>query len=75
MHVLSYQGSSYVHLTGTKLHQINLRGIKVAFISHWFEQSRRYNLIAAEAYTDSVLVNMLNTCLSGTDELRGGLNN
>ena len=36
--------SSY--LASTKLHQINWRGMKVGFISHWMEQSRRYNLIA-----------------------------
>ena len=63
--------SSY--LTSTRLHQVEWRGTKTAFIHNWAEQARLYNEISKEQYTDYQLIEFLNSCVAGTAVLQSVL--
>ena len=57
-------------LTSARLHNVNWKGTQSNFILHWQEQSRIYNEISDEPYTEKQLINFLQLCVSGTESLK-----
>jgi hypothetical protein len=57
------------YISGTRLDQINWRGSQATFILHYQEQTRLYNEISEDPYSDRQLINFLQVCVSGVPNL------
>ncbi len=66
-HIRAQTISTY--LTSTRLDTANWRGNQTNFLLHWKEQSRTYNEMSTEKYTDNQLSGFLEICVAGTPNL------
>ena len=57
------------YLTTIRLHQSNWKGTQSNFIFHWADQSRIYNEISLQPYTDDQLISFLSAAVAGTPNL------
>jgi hypothetical protein len=68
-----HTGVLSTYLTNTKLATQGWKGTQTNWIIHFKEQSRRYNEVATDPYTPSMLMQFMENAVSGVPNLENVL--